>query len=69
MDQPNKLKNKVKTGAKIKLKVLAFVGITVSLIKSFKPSARGCKRPKKPITFGPLRCCIDPIIFLSASVR
>jgi hypothetical protein len=47
IDQPSKLKKKVKIGAKIKLKVFEFVGITDSLIKSFRPSARGCKRPKK----------------------
>jgi hypothetical protein len=47
-DQPKRLNIRVKTGAKTKLKVLAFVGITVSLSRSFKPSARGCNKPQKP---------------------
>ena len=59
----------MRTGAKTKLNVFALVGITVSFSKSFKPSANGCNRPKKPTTLGPLRCCIAPMIFLSASVR
>lgn len=67
--QPNKLKNSVKIGAKTKLKVLAFVGITVSFNKSLRPSAKGCNKPQKPTTFGPDRICIAPIIFLSANVR
>ena len=36
-----KLKKKVSIGAKIKLKVFEFVGITDSFNKSFKPSANG----------------------------
>ena len=53
IDQPSKLKKKVKMGAKIKLKVLALVGITDSFINNFKPSANGCNKPKKPTVFGP----------------
>ena len=45
IDQPTKLKKKVSIGAKIKLKVFEFVGITDSFIKSFKPSAKGCNNP------------------------
>jgi len=41
IDQPQRLKSNVKIGAKTKLKVFALVGITVSLSKSFKPSAIG----------------------------
>lgn len=69
IDHPTKLKKNVKIGAKIKLNVLAFVGITVSLRSNFKPSANGCNKPKNPTTFGPFRCCIPPIILRSASVK
>lgn len=55
-------------GAKIKQKVFAFVGITVSFKISFNASAMGCIRPKKPTKLGPFRCCIEPITFRSASV-
>jgi hypothetical protein len=67
--QPSRLKSSVKTGAKTKLKVLALVGITVSLSNSFNPSAKGCNKPQKPTTLGPFRCCIAAITFLSAKVR
>jgi hypothetical protein len=40
-DQLTKLMKNVKIGAKIKLKVFEFVGITASLSNSFKPSAKG----------------------------
>jgi hypothetical protein len=53
IDQPTKLKKNVNTGAKIKLKVFEFVGITVSFNNNFTPSAAGCKRPRKPTTLGP----------------
>jgi hypothetical protein len=54
--QPVKLRKRVKTGANIKLNVFAFVGITLSFKRSLSPSARGCRRPKKPTTLGPFRC-------------
>lgn len=41
IDHPTKLKKKVKIGAKTKLKVLEFVGITDSFNNNFKPSASG----------------------------
>jgi hypothetical protein len=69
IDQPKRLKKNVKIGAKIKLNVLAFVGITDSFNNSLSPSARGCSSPKNPTTLGPIRCCIPPIIFRSANVR
>ena len=69
IDQPNKLRKKIKIGAKIKLKVFAFVGITDSFKNNFNPSANGCNKPKKPEEFGPKRCCIPPIIFRSARVK
>ena len=40
-------------GAKIKITLLALLGIIVSLINSFKPSAKGCNTPKIPTTLGP----------------
>lgn len=69
IDHPTKLKKKVKIGAKIKLKVFAFVGITDSFKSSFRPSANGCNKPKKPTTLGPSRCCMPPIILRSAKVK
>jgi hypothetical protein len=67
-DQDKRLRNNVKIGAKIKQNVFAFVGITVSFKISFKASAIGCIRPRKPTKFGPFRCCIEPITFRSARV-
>jgi hypothetical protein len=58
IDQPTKLRKKVKMGAKIKLKVLELDGITDSFNSNFKPSAAGCNKPKKPTELGPNRCCI-----------
>jgi hypothetical protein len=69
IDHPIKLRKKVKIGAKIKLNVFEFVGITLSLSSNFKPSANGCNKPKKPTTFGPNRCCIPPITLRSARVK
>ena len=69
IDQPIKLRKNVKMGAKIKLNVLEFVGITDSFSNNLRPSASGCNKPKKPTTFGPKRCCIPPVIFRSASVK
>lgn len=68
-DHAVKLKKKAKRGAIIKPKVFAFVGITVSFTINFTASATGCNKPLKPTTFGPFRCWIEPIIFLSAKVR
>lgn len=53
IDQPTRLKKKVNIGAKIKLNVFEFIGITDSFKSNFKPSANGCSNPKKPILFGP----------------
>ena len=68
-DQPKRLRKKVKIGAKMKLKVLAFVGITVSFNNSLIPSAAGCNKPKNPTSFGPNLCCMPPMTFLSANVK
>jgi hypothetical protein len=53
MAHPTRLRKNVKMGAKIKLKVLAFVGITDSFTNNFKPSASGCNNPKNPTELGP----------------
>jgi hypothetical protein len=60
---------KLTIGANKKILVLAVLGKIVSLANNFNPSASGCNNPKTPITFGPLRRCIAPIIFLSANVK
>ena len=67
--QFKKLKNKAKIGAKIKIILFALLGIIVSFIRSFKPSANGCKKPKKPTTLGPRLLCMLAIIFLSSKVK
>ena len=59
----------VNTGAAKNTTVFALLGKTGSLISSFNPSANGCKIPKKPTTFGPLRRCMDAITLRSASVK
>jgi hypothetical protein len=35
--------------------LFALLGNKISLTSSLKPSAKGCKTPKTPITLGPLR--------------
>ena len=49
--------------------ILELLGNIVSFTNNFNPSASGCNKPKKPITFGPFLLCIIPIIFLSAIVK
>jgi hypothetical protein len=44
-------------------------GETVSFDDDFEPSARGCNEPEKPTTFGPLRRCIEAMIFRSMGVK
>jgi len=68
-NQPTKLKVIMSTGATKKTKELALVGTTISLHKSFNPSAKGCRSPKIPTTLGPRRRCIEAIIFRSAKVK
>jgi hypothetical protein len=67
--QPLKLKIKVKIGAKINKPLLERVGIIISFITSFKPSAKGCSKPQNPTTSGPRRRCTDAINFRSANVK
>ena len=69
IDQPTRLKKKVKIGAKIKLNVLEFVGITDSFKSNLRPSAKGWSKPKKPTLFGPNLCWIAPITLRSAKVK
>ena len=54
------------TGAKRKTTLLEFVGIIFSFVNNFIASAKGWNSPNGPTTFGPLRSCIAPKIFLSA---
>ena len=61
-------KVKAKIGPIKKTVILACEGRIVSLLKSFKPSLKGCKRPQNPTTLGPFLNWIDPRIFLSTSV-
>ena len=49
--------------------ILELLGKMVSLANNFNPSANGCNKPKKPITFGPFLLCMIPMIFLSAIVK
>jgi len=67
--QPTKLSIKVSIGAIRNRTILELLGKIVSFTKSFNPSANGCNKPIKPITFGPFRLWIIPIIFLSAIVK
>ena len=67
--QPIKLKINVNIGAIKNIIILELLGNIVSFTNSFNPSANGCNKPKKPITFGPFLLCIIPIIFLSAIVK
>lgn len=66
---PIKLRNKVKLEPKINKNLLALLGIIISLIISFKPSANGCRNPQKPTTFGPFRLWTAAIAFRSANVK
>lgn len=68
-DHPIKLKVKTSEGANKKILIFALVGNVVSFTNSFKPSARGCNKPIKPTTFGPLLLCTAPMIFRSAIVK
>jgi len=66
--QVSKLKIRIKIGAATKIREFAFVGINISFVNNFTPSANGCNNPHNPTTFGPRRLCIAAIIFLSANV-
>ena len=53
----------------ININLFALLGKIDSLTKSLNPSDKGCNKPYTPTTFGPLRLCIAPNIFLSAKVK
>src|SRR5688572_23462579 len=55
-------------GPAIKRNLDAALGMISSFMKSFKPSARGCNKPKGPALLGPRRSCITAATFLSAHV-
>ena len=64
-----KLKKRVKNGPKTNKNLFDFVGIIISLITNFKPSAKGCKTPQIPVTVGPFLRCIEAIALRSAKVK
>lgn len=66
--QDNSAIVKPKTGAIIKIILFECVGIIVSFVNNFTPSANGCKIPPIPVVVGPFLNCIDPSTFLSAKV-
>jgi len=68
-DQPNKLTVKLKTGEAINNTRLDNPGIIVSLNINLKASAKGCKSPIIPTTFGPLLRCIPANNFRSNNVN
>ena len=68
-DHVTNANKKVIIGANIKIIVFALLGNIVSLINNLSPSARGCNKPKRPTTLGPLRCCIPAITFRSSKVK
>lgn len=45
------------------------VGLVVSFVISFRPSAMGCSSPRGPTRLGPLRSCMYPSSFRSKRVR
>jgi hypothetical protein len=51
--QPIKLKIKVSIGAIKNMLILELLGNIVSFTNNFKPSAKGCNKPKTPTTLGP----------------
>ena len=67
--QPIKLKTKVSIGATRNKVPLEVAGIVVSLTNNFRPSAKGCSKPTNPITLGPLRLWMIPMILRSAIVK
>jgi len=57
------------SGPKTNKNLFALVGIIISLTTNFKPSAKGCKKPKIPTMLGPLRLWIEAIALRSAKVK
>ena len=56
-------------GTKKNLHVLVNCGKRNSFVKSFIPSSKGCKAPKKIILLGPKRLCVRPKILRSNKVK
>jgi len=48
-------KTSTQIGAKINRREFDLIGIINFLAASLRPSARGCRRPQNPTTFGPTR--------------
>lgn len=63
------LRVKVSIGAIRNIIKFEELGIIVSLPINLKPSAKACKRPKIPVTLGPLLRCIEANTFLSNRVK
>lgn len=63
------LKKKAKIGPIINKERLALKGTFVSFKANFKPSAKGCNKPKNPTTFGPRRRWTEAITFRSNNVN
>ena len=57
------------TGPRKNRPLLAAVGWITSLVSSFRPSARGCSRPRGPTRLGPRRACMKPSSLRSHKVR
>ena len=60
---------KLKQGANRNKTQLDLTGIITSLSSSFKPSANAWRIPQNPVTFGPLRLCIEASSLRSAIVK
>lgn len=56
-------------GDKIKIIQLARTGIITSFNNNFNPSAKACRIPQNPTTFGPRRRCIVAKTLRSANVK
>lgn len=60
---------RARIGAMINIETEDVRGRKGSFVNSLMPSATGCRSPKGPTIFGPLRNCIYPRTFRSTNVR
>ena len=60
--------NIANAGPSINKNLFEKFGMISSLKNNFKPSAKGCNKPKGPALFGPRRSCKMAATFLSANV-
>lgn len=60
---------RLKQGANKNKTQLDLTGIITSFKSNFKPSANAWSTPQKPVTFGPLRLCIEANNLRSAIVK